>query len=117
MYPKRILIIEDEPLAAERMIEVLKEIHPEAQVLEVLDSVDGALAWLSEHDAPDLILSDIHLADGTLFFHFCFRQNKQSYNFHKRHMRNTLFRLLNLIVLIICSNQFSQRDLKNRWTN
>lgn len=33
-------------------------------MLTVLDSVSGALTWLAAHPAPDLILSDIQLADG-----------------------------------------------------
>jgi DNA-binding LytR/AlgR family response regulator len=33
-------------------------------VLAVLDTVAGALAWLAAYPAPDLILSDIQLADG-----------------------------------------------------
>ena len=33
-------------------------------MLAVLDTVAGALAWLATHPAPDLILSDMQLADG-----------------------------------------------------
>jgi len=59
-----ILLLEDEYPAAERLQRLLMQAAPEAQVLAVLDSVRGALAWLAAHPAPDLILADIQLADG-----------------------------------------------------
>ncbi|MDO7848097.1 LytTR family DNA-binding domain-containing protein [Hymenobacter sp. M29] len=59
-----ILILEDEYPAAERLQRLVAQAAPEAQVLAVLDTVADALAWLAEHPAPDLILSDIQLADG-----------------------------------------------------
>ncbi|GAA4053650.1 LytTR family DNA-binding domain-containing protein [Hymenobacter glaciei] len=59
-----ILLLEDEYPAAERLQRLLLQAVPEAQVLAVLDTVAGALAWLAVHPAPDLILSDIQLADG-----------------------------------------------------
>ena len=59
-----ILLLEDEYPAAERLQRLLAQAAPEAQVLAVLDTVAGALAWLAVHPAPDLILSDIQLADG-----------------------------------------------------
>ncbi|UOQ65025.1 LytR/AlgR family response regulator transcription factor [Hymenobacter volaticus] len=59
-----VLILEDEYPAAERLQRLLLEAAPEAQVLASLDSVASALAWLAAHPAPDLILSDIQLADG-----------------------------------------------------
>jgi two-component system LytT family response regulator len=64
MPPLRILILEDEYPAAERLQRLLAQAAPGAQVLAVLDTVAGALAWLAQHPAPDLILSDIQLADG-----------------------------------------------------
>jgi DNA-binding LytR/AlgR family response regulator len=59
-----VLLLEDEYPAAERLQRLLLEAAPEAQVLAVLDSVAGALNWLATNPAPDLILSDIQLADG-----------------------------------------------------
>ena len=59
-----ILLLEDEYPAAERLQRLLTQAAPEAQVLAVLDTVVGALAWLATNPAPDLILSDIQLADG-----------------------------------------------------
>ncbi|MET4076302.1 LytTR family DNA-binding domain-containing protein [Hymenobacter sp. UYCo722] len=59
-----VLLLEDEYPAAERLQRLLLQAAPEARVLAVLDTVAGALAWLATHPAPDLILSDIQLADG-----------------------------------------------------
>ncbi|UOR07571.1 LytTR family DNA-binding domain-containing protein [Hymenobacter aerilatus] len=62
-----VLLLEDEYPAAERLQRLLLQAAPGAQVLAVLDSVAGALAWLAAHPAPDLILSDVQLADGLSF--------------------------------------------------
>jgi DNA-binding LytR/AlgR family response regulator len=59
-----ILLLEDEYPAAERLQRLLLQAAPDAQVLAVLDTVAGALEWLAANPAPDLILSDIQLADG-----------------------------------------------------
>ncbi|MBF9237206.1 response regulator transcription factor [Hymenobacter sp. BT683] len=59
-----VLLLEDEYPAAERLQRLLAQAAPAIQVLAVLDTVAGALAWLASHPAPDLILSDIQLADG-----------------------------------------------------
>ncbi|MFD2718529.1 LytR/AlgR family response regulator transcription factor [Hymenobacter monticola] len=59
-----ILLLEDEYPAAERLQRLLQQAAPETQVLAVLDTVAAALDWLAAHPAPDLILSDIQLADG-----------------------------------------------------
>jgi DNA-binding LytR/AlgR family response regulator len=59
-----ILLLEDEYPAAERLQRLIAQAAPGARVLAVLDTVAGALAWLAAHPAPDLILSDIQLADG-----------------------------------------------------
>ena len=62
-----VLIIEDEYPAAERIERLLERAAPDVRVLGVLDSVAAACAWLDRHPAPDLILSDIQLADGLSF--------------------------------------------------
>ncbi len=63
----KILIIEDEAAAARRLVKMLGEIAPEAEVVETIDSIEHSLNWLLNHPAPDLILMDIHLADGSSF--------------------------------------------------
>ena len=59
-----VLLLEDEYPAAERLQRLLAQAAPGARVLAVLDTVSAALAWLAAHPPPDLILSDIQLADG-----------------------------------------------------
>jgi DNA-binding LytR/AlgR family response regulator len=61
------LIIEDEEPAAGRLIKLLKEIDPGIEVLDVIVSVKSGVEWFQRHPAPDLILMDIHLADGQSF--------------------------------------------------
>jgi DNA-binding LytR/AlgR family response regulator len=63
----RTLIIEDEIPAARRLEQQLKKLRPSAEILEVLDSVSAAINWFDQHPAPDLVLMDIHLADGLSF--------------------------------------------------
>ena len=63
----KILIIEDENAAARRLEKMLGEIAPDALVLDRLDSVEAAILWLQSNPQPDLILLDIHLADGASF--------------------------------------------------
>ena len=60
------LIIEDEPLAAERLQDMLLK-HPSVEVLAVLNSVAETTQWLNQHPAPDLVFSDIQLTDGLSF--------------------------------------------------
>jgi len=63
----KILIIEDENAAARRLEKLLGEVEPEAVVLQRLDSVETSVLWLQNNPPPDLILLDIHLADGASF--------------------------------------------------
>ncbi len=63
----RTLIIEDEAPAYRRLAGILEKHHPHVDVIDVLDSVEGALRWFAENKAPDLILSDIRLSDGLSF--------------------------------------------------
>lgn len=59
-----ILILEDEQAAASRLVQLLEEAVPQADVVGVLESVKAAVSWLKSNSAPDVILSDIQLADG-----------------------------------------------------
>ncbi len=62
-----VLIIEDEALAAERLTGLLLKYDERLRVLDTLDSVEDSVAWLRCHPAPDLILMDIQLSDGSSF--------------------------------------------------
>jgi two-component system LytT family response regulator len=61
----RIVIIEDEDAAVRRLQKLLKEVSPDHEVIATLDSIASSVQWLEEHPAPDLLLMDIHLADGS----------------------------------------------------
>src|SRR5260221_577813 len=61
-----ILIIEDEPQAAQRLEKLVKSILPEATILPSIDSVKKSVQWLKSN-LPDLIFMDIQLADGISF--------------------------------------------------
>lgn len=63
----KVLIIEDEPLALERIKTMLLESTPHATIVGEEDSVESALHWFQTNDQPDVILSDIQLGDGTCF--------------------------------------------------
>ncbi len=62
-----ILIIEDEEPAYKRLQKMLKELEPGHTLLDQIVSVSSAIKWCKEHDAPDLIISDIQLSDGISF--------------------------------------------------
>lgn len=63
----RILIIEDEEPAVKRLHKMIREIDPTVELLDSIESVSGAIQWLQENRAPDLIFSDIQLSDGVSF--------------------------------------------------
>lgn len=61
------LIIEDEQPAAKRLAKLLAEHCPECEILDMIDSVEGAVKWLRNFQPPDLVFMDIQLADGLSF--------------------------------------------------
>lgn len=63
----RVLIIEDEHPAAQKLSRMLKEINPEIRIVDVLTSVERSINWFSSHPDPDLIFMDIQLEDGISF--------------------------------------------------
>ena len=64
----KVVIIEDEKPAAERLEMLLKRALPDAEILKVLDSVEGSVRWFKEHSAlADLVFMDIKLTDGLSF--------------------------------------------------
>ena len=64
---KRIFLIEDEPLAAERVKRLLSEVDPTAIIIGEANSIRSATDWLYKHRDADLILADIELKDGQVF--------------------------------------------------
>jgi DNA-binding LytR/AlgR family response regulator len=63
----KILIVEDEKLAAERLAKMVLRIEPRATIVHTADSVGGTLEWLQGQARPDLGFFDIQLADGLSF--------------------------------------------------
>lgn len=62
----RIIIVEDEELAAETLHKMLLHINPNIQVLAILATIEDAVKWLEKNTA-DLLFMDIHLGDGESF--------------------------------------------------
>ncbi len=63
----KILILEDETLAAERIIKILNEIDTKIEIVGQIKSVEAGMEWFRENPEPDLIISDIRLLDGLSF--------------------------------------------------
>jgi two-component system response regulator LytT len=70
----KIIIIEDEILAAEKLTDFIKKYDSKIEILSTLDSIRGCLDWFEKNEMPDLIFSDIELLDGNVFSFF---QNKK----------------------------------------
>lgn len=63
----RLLVIEDEYHAAQRLQTLLGNILDDAEILDVLDSVEDAVEWFNNNEHPDLVFLDIQLADDISF--------------------------------------------------
>ncbi|GAA0891808.1 LytTR family DNA-binding domain-containing protein [Fulvivirga kasyanovii] len=63
----RVLIIEDEPTAAQKLINMLMKLDAQLEVVNVIQSVEEAINWLRENPAPDLAFVDVQLADDISF--------------------------------------------------
>ncbi len=63
----KVLIIEDEALAADRLEKMLLEIDDNIEVVKKIKSAEASIQWLTDNPEPDLIISDIHLSDSLCF--------------------------------------------------
>lgn len=63
----RVLIIEDEPLAAARLEEMVMRCDPSLTVAGKCDSVKESVLWLNNNAKPDLLFLDVQLGDGLSF--------------------------------------------------
>ncbi|GGK58319.1 LytR/AlgR family response regulator transcription factor [Rufibacter glacialis] len=63
----KILLIEDEYLASEKLEAQLLRYDPSIEVLGTIDSIRNAVKWFEANPAPDLAFLDIHLSDGNSF--------------------------------------------------
>lgn len=62
----KIFLIEDEPVALRRLTKLLQALKPDWSVIGSADSVEDSINFLDKH-TPDLIITDIQLADGLSF--------------------------------------------------
>lgn len=63
----KVVIIEDERLAADKLQSLIKQVDPEIEVKAKLESVEESVNWLASNPSPDLIFMDIQLDDGISF--------------------------------------------------
>ena len=64
---KRIVIVEDETAAAVNLRSMLATILPDAEIVEVLESVEEAVTFFGAGVDADVVFMYIHLADGDSF--------------------------------------------------
>ena len=63
----KVLIVEDEPRAANRLARLIQDLEPGFEVLAKIPSVAGTVDWLRQNSPPDLIFMDVRLEDGESF--------------------------------------------------
>jgi two-component system, LytTR family, response regulator LytT len=63
----KVLIIEDESNAIERLEKLLLQVEPGIEIAGKCDSIISAVNWFASNAMPDLIFMDIQLADGLSF--------------------------------------------------
>ena len=62
-----VLIIEDEPRAANQLQNMLAICNFTYELLDIIDTVEDAVIWFETNKMPDLVFMDIQLADGLSF--------------------------------------------------
>lgn len=63
----KVVLIEDEKPAAEKLQKALLKADSSLEIEAVLDSIQSAEAWFAKHPMPDLVFMDIELSDGLSF--------------------------------------------------
>jgi len=63
----RIIIVEDEHLAASRLSQMITNLFPQSQICTICDSVEQTIEWLGKHPHPELAFFDIQLGDDLSF--------------------------------------------------
>lgn len=61
------IILEDEQLAANRLIRMLREVAKDIKVAATFESIVDTMEYLQNNDDVDLLFLDIHVADGNSF--------------------------------------------------
>lgn len=63
----KVLIVEDEPTAAKQLQYLLNQLQEGHEIVGIVETVVEGRQWFLQNPAPDLIFSDIQLADGLAF--------------------------------------------------
>lgn len=63
----KVIIIEDERPAAEKLLKAIQKADPTIEVAAVLNSVKASVEWLQQNPLPELLFIDIDLGDGLSF--------------------------------------------------
>jgi two-component system, LytTR family, response regulator len=63
----RVIIIEDETPAAEKLQKAIRKTAPSVEIAAVLHSVADSVNWLQQNPMPELLFMDIQLGDGLSF--------------------------------------------------
>jgi DNA-binding LytR/AlgR family response regulator len=63
----KVVIVEDETLAAEKLAHLLHKTDPGIEVIQHIESVEEAVNWFQQNPQPDLVFMDIQLDDGISF--------------------------------------------------
>jgi DNA-binding LytR/AlgR family response regulator len=63
----QVLVIEDEKLASDRLIKLIRQYNPSIQIMDVVSSIEGTVNIIEMGNKPDLIFMDIQLSDGNSF--------------------------------------------------
>jgi two-component system, LytTR family, response regulator len=63
----KVVVIEDEKPAAEKLIKAIKRTDPSIEVTAVLNSIKTSVEWLQQNPLPELLFMDIELGDGLSF--------------------------------------------------
>lgn len=63
----KILIVEDEPLAAAQLAAHISALRPAAQIVSVCDTIKSVVSWTKSNEKPDLAFFDIQIGDGLSF--------------------------------------------------
>ncbi|MEM9075917.1 MAG: LytTR family DNA-binding domain-containing protein [Bacteroidota bacterium] len=64
----KVVILEDEPLAAEKLERYLQKYSGSIEIVKILSSLEHAIPWIDEHrENVDLFFMDVQLVDGLSF--------------------------------------------------
>ena len=63
----KVIIIEDERPAAEKLLKAIQKADPSIEVAAMLNSVKSSVEWLQQNPLPELLFMDIDLGDGLSF--------------------------------------------------